>query len=85
MTQPRRGPRPRFTEVVQVGIEPVTRERIETLVERAPSRHPSFAQALREAIDTGLPVLERNIEDSEQRAQDISGRVEPEQAEAVAV
>lgn len=83
MVEPRRGPKARFTEVVQVGIEPSTRKRLEIIVDRAPARYPSFAQALREAIDTGLPVMERDIEDREQRAQDIMGAVV--EAEAVAV
>ena len=85
MTEPRRGPKARFTEVVQVGIEPSTRKRVENIVERAPNRYPSFAQALREAIDTGLPVMERDVEDREQRAQDIAGVELVEEAEQVAV
>lgn len=70
----------RFTETKQIQIEPSMVERIETIVDRDPIRHPTFSHTIREAVEIGVPVIERRLEaieaESESETEEVASLTE---------
>lgn len=54
----------RFTEKVQVQVEPTMRERVEDIVERDSVHHPSFSHVVRESLEGHVPTIEKALDDA---------------------
>jgi hypothetical protein len=62
-----------FSDRTSIQITPATRERISRIVERDPTRHPTFSQTVREAIEIGVPKIEEDLaEDTDSVEQEVA-------------